>query len=126
MSNESYRGGYEKRECRDNPQVITGLGPQESDSYLEIGMQEVYWKVLSGLTPIGRKGRKLDCDEVFTKATAKLMGGGCLWSWEGPTRAVLSWDKGFRLLSVYITQPLEADDPGGQRGTLDEGNYDFL
>lgn len=77
MSDESYRDGYEKRGCRDNPRVITGLGPQESDSYLEIGMQEVYWKVSSGLTLIGRKGRKLDCDEVSTKATAKLMGRGC-------------------------------------------------
>ena len=68
---------YEKRGCRDNPRVIIGLGPQESDSYLEIGMQEVYWKVLSGLTPVGRKGRKLDCDEVSTKA--RLMGWGGGW-----------------------------------------------
>ena len=48
-------------------------------------------------------------------------------SWDGgATRAVLSWDKGFRLLSVYITQPLDTDDPGGQHGTLDEGNRDSL
>ena len=67
---------YEKRGCRDNPRVIIGLGPQESDSYLEIGMQEVYWKVLSGLTPVGRKGRKLDCDEVSTKARLMGWGGG--------------------------------------------------
>lgn len=87
MSDESYRGGYEKRECRDNPQVITGLGPQESDSYLEIGMQEVYWKVLSGLTPIGRKVRKLDCDEVSRKATAKLMGGGVPLELGGPHKS---------------------------------------
>ena len=39
-------------------------------------MQEVYWKVFSGLTLVGRKGRKLDCDEVSTKASAKLIGGG--------------------------------------------------
>lgn len=48
-------------------------------------------------------------------------------SWDGgAARAVLSWDKGFRLLSVYITQPLDTDDPGGQHGTLDEGNHDSL
>lgn len=79
-------------------------------------MQEVYWKVLSGLTLVGRKGRNLDCDEVSTKASAKLMGGP--WRWESPARVVLSWDKGSRPLSTHITQPLDADYPGGQHGTL--------